>query len=132
MEVWTRRMLVSEADSNTVYLFANYRGKKESGAVYEPYLFAKLKAIQTEERGLIPKALEVEESYGIGRSFRRGSVTEAANAPNEECSPTDIQRNNRWRSEDRAGTKEAGLDMLQLYTDTLHSIKADLKFSKCL
>ena len=132
MEKWTRRIMASEARSETVYLFANLNGSKESGAVYEPYLFAKLKAIQEEERGLIPKSLEVAEAYGISRSFRRGSVTEAGNAPNDECNDMDIRRNNRWRSEDRAGTREAGLDMLQLYTDTMHSVEADLKFSRCL
>lgn len=132
MEKWTRRIMESEARSETVYLFANLNGSKESGAIYEPYLFAKLKAIQEEERGLIPKSLEVAEAYGISRSFRRGSVTEAGNAPNDECNDMDIRRNNRWRSEDRAGTREAGLDMLQLYTDTMHSVEADLKFSRCL
>ena len=133
MEKWTRRIMESEARSETVYLFANLNGSKESEAVYdEPYLFAKLKAIQEEERGLIPKSLEVAEAYGISRSFRRGSVTEAGNAPNDECNDMDIRRNNRWRSEDRAGTREAGLDMLQLYTDTMHSVEVDLKFSRCL
>ena len=93
---------------------------------------SKLRAIQTEEKGLLPRKLDVEEAFGISRSFRRGSVTAAGNAPNDECSNLDIKRNNRWRSEDRAGMKNAGLDMLQLYTDTLHSIEADLKFSSCL
>ena len=88
--------------------------------------------MQAEENGLIPRTLDVEEAYGIGRSFRRGSVTVAENAPNDECNDTDIKRNNRWRLEDKAGTKKASLDMLQLYTDTLHSTAADLKFSSCL
>ena len=132
MERWVRRVMQTEQNSLTKYLFANHNGRKESGGVYEPYLFAKLKAIQREETGLIPSSLDIEESYGIGRSFRRGSVTAAENAPNDECNDTDIKRNNRWRLEDQAGTRKASLDMLQLYTDTLHSVEADLKFSKCL
>ena len=132
MERWVRRILEEEARSNTKYLFASHTGKKESGSVYKPYLFSKLKAIQREEKGIVPKSVDVEEAFGISRSLRRGSVTAAENAPNEECNDTDIKRNNRWRLEDAAGTRKAGLDMLQLYTDTLHSIQADLKFSSCL
>ena len=72
------------------------------------------------------------EAYGIKRSFRRGSTTAASNAPNAECDDNDIKRNNRWRIEERAGTRSPDLDMLQLYTDTLQSIETELKFSKCL
>ena len=94
--------------------------------------FAKLLSVQKEEKGLLPRKLDIEDAFGVSRSFRRGSVTVAANAPNKECDDGDIARNNRWRSEDNAGTKNAGLNMLQLYTDTLHFVKADLKFSACL
>ena len=132
MERWVRRALESEEKFNTKYLFSNIQGKKDTGSIYEPYFYSKLKSIQREEKGLIPKSLDVEDAFGISRSLRRGSVTAAENAPNNECNDADIRRNNRWRMEDRAGTRKAGLDMLQLYTDTLHSVEADLKFSKCL
>ena len=87
---------------------------------------------QQSSRKMLPRKLDIDDAFGISRSFRRGSVTAAGNAPNSECNEMDIKRNNRWRTEDKAGTKNAGLDMLQLYTDTLHSVKADLKFSSCL
>ena len=132
IQKWIGRAIEYEHSSNTTFLFAAATGKKESGQMYEHYFFDKLKSVQSEERGLLPRKLDVEEAFGISRSFRRGSVTAAGNAPNSECNETDIKRNNRWRSEDKAGTKNAGLDMLQLYTDTLHSVKADLKFSSCL
>ena len=131
MEKWVRRVMETERYSNTKFLFADVKGRKEAGGVYEPYLYEKLRSVQRECVGLIPSALDIE-TYGIGRSFRRGSVTAAENAPNEECSEADIKRNNRWRLEDQAGMKTASLDMLQLYTDTLHSAGADLKFSTCL
>jgi hypothetical protein len=132
MKKWVTRAMQYEKSSRTAYLFAHADGKKESGQIYEPYFFTKLKAIQDEEKGLLPRRLDVEEAFGVSRSFRRGSVIAAGNAPKEECDENDINRNNRWRLENAAGTKEAGLDMLQLYTDTLHSVKADLKFSSCL
>ena len=85
-----------------------------------------------EEDGLIAKSLLVREAYGVSRSFRRGSTTAASNAPNSECNEDDINRNNRWRTEDRSGTRQPDLSMLQLYTDTTQSAKAELKFSLCL
>ena len=132
MRKWVNRAIKYETKSKTAFLFAHPDGKKESGQIYEPYFFSKLKSIQVEEKGLLPRKLDVEEAFGVSRSFRRGSVTAAGNAPKEECDEVDINRNNRWRVENAAGTKQAGLDMLQLYTDTLHSVKADLKFSACL
>ena len=132
MEKWVRRVLELEKGSRTAFLFAFPNGRKENGQVYEPYFINKLKSVQKEERGLLPRKLDVEEAFGVSRSFRRGSVTAAGNAPNKECDEGDIKRNNRWRTEDSAGTKNAGLDMVQLYTDTLHSVGADLKFSACL
>jgi hypothetical protein len=130
--IWIQRVSLIEKNSKTKYLFAKENGTKEKGGQYEEYLFNKLRQIQNEEDGLISKKIKVEEVFGIGRSFRRGSTTAATNAPNEECSDADIIRNNRWRKEERSGTKMASLDMLQLYTDTLQSVNADLKFSKCL
>ena len=132
MKKWVERAMDLEKDSRTTFLFASMYGKKDSAQIYEPYFFSKLRAVQLEEKGLLPSKLDVYTAFGISRSFRRGSVTAAGNAPNDECSEQDIKRNNRWRTEDKAGTKNAGLDMLQLYTDTLHSVKADLKFSFCL
>ncbi len=132
MERWVERSIELEVNSNTKYLFANSKGTKEKAGHYEDYLHTKLETIQKEEEGLVPKSVKVRDMYGIGRGFRRGSVTAATNAPNIECSDADIIRNNRWRKEERAGTKLASLDMLHHYTDTLHSVNADLKFSRCL
>ena len=132
MGKWVRRVMFHEEASSHVYLFSTEKGKKEKGGTYEGYLFQKLKAIQRDGTGLVPRSIDVEENYGIKRSFRRGSTTEARNAPNSKCNEQDIIRNNRWRSENRAGTKQANLSMIQLYTDTLNSTDADLKFSKCL
>jgi hypothetical protein len=132
MKLWAERIMISEKESKTKFLFANEKGTRETGGMYEGYLYQKLESIQNEEFGLIPKKIKIEEMYGISRSFRRGSTTAATNAPNDECNDTDIKRNNRWRTQERAGTKTAALDMIQHYTDTLQAVNADLKFSRCL
>ena len=130
--IWVERVSLYEKDSKTRYLFANPDGSKEKAGKYETYLFQTLEVIQLGMTGLIPVAIKVREVYGISRSFRRGATTEATNADNRECNSKDIERNNRWRTEDRANTKYADLDMLQLYTDTLQSVDAELKFSRVL
>jgi hypothetical protein len=76
--------------------------------------------------------LDAAEAFSVSHLFRRGSVTAAGNATNSKCNDTDIKLNNQYRAEDKASTYYAGLDMLQLYMDTLNSVKADLKFSSSL
>ena len=133
MKRWVDRIMNFESDSGNFYLLSNAKGEKDSGGVYQPYLVRILKSIQDERVGLVPPQIVVEESYGIKRSFRRGSVTDAGNVrPKELCSDDDIKRNNRWRQTDSAGTKAPALPMILLYTDTLHSVEADLRFSSCL
>lgn len=130
--VWVKRVSGYEQNSNTKYLFAFADGTKQKGGVYEEYLFRTLEDIQKEEEGMIARALKVRDAYGVSRSFRRSSTTQATNVDNKECGPNDIERNNRWRKEDKAGTKHADLNMLQLYTDTQQSANAELKFLRCL
>jgi hypothetical protein len=130
-ERWVKRLSNFERNSSTQFLFSDNKGRKESGKNYEPFLISKLKAVQKETNGIVPKGIEVEELFGVSRSFRRGSVAAASNAPNDECNEDDINRNNRWRKEDRAGTRNASLSMVQVYTDTLQAIEADLRFSTC-
>lgn len=132
MEKWVLRVIKEEKSSKSLYLFSDSSGNKESsGKVYERYLFSLLKEIQEKTTGLIPDKLDVEEAYGISRSGRRGGTTNAQNAPNEECSDKDIERNNRWRNEEKARHKKPSLSMIQLYTDSLYSLEADLRFSLC-
>ena len=132
MKKWVDRVISYERNENNLYLLSNEKGVKDTGGMYQPYLFSLLTAIQKERNGLIPIQLEVEESFGVKRSFRRGSVTDAGNVPNDICSDEDIERNNRWRKVAKAGTRSTSLKMIHLYTDTLHSTAADLRFSTCL
>ena len=109
---WVRHVSSYEMNNNTKYF--NDRMKQKAG-VYKEYLFRKLESVQKEEEGVMAKGIKVREAYVISCSFRRGSTTEATNGDNKECSDTDIERNSRWRSENKVDTKQAGLDMLQIY-----------------
>jgi len=96
-------------------------------------MFKLLEKIQARHPEHIPADSEVREAYGISRSCRHGANSEAQNAPNGDCEEKDINnRNNCWRAVDRAKTKKASMDMLQLYTDTRLTLTANLKFSSCL
>ena len=100
--------------------------------MYEDYLFSLLERVQRKHPEHIPASVEVREAFGISRSFRRGATSIAQNAPRLECDEGDIDRNNRWRLVDRARMKQASMKMQQLYTDTLLTLRADLRFSSCL
>jgi hypothetical protein len=132
MRLWVERVMELEKAGTTLYLFSDAQGRKESPSyTYESYFFSLLKEIQECRRELIPSIIDVEDAYGLSRSGRRGGTTGAQNAPNSECSKEDIERNNRWRKMDSAGTRQPGMSMIQLYTDTLHAVEADLRFSSC-
>jgi hypothetical protein len=132
MACWVDRVSEHEQNSENMYLFSDEQGRKESPSyVYESYMHSLLKRIQDKRPDLIPSIVDVEDAYGISRSGRRGGTTNAQNAPNSACSKEDIERNNRWRKLDRAGTRQAGMSMIQLYTDTLQSLESELRFSSC-
>ena len=129
---WVDRVAEHENDTKNLYLFSDEQGRKESPSyVYEPYMHSLLKRVQDKRPDLIPAIIDVEDAYGISRSGRRGGTTNAQNASNADCGKEDIERNNRWRKLDRAGTRQAGMSMIQLYTDTLQSLESELRFSAC-
>jgi len=131
-DLWVLRAIEAENDSTNKFLFSEATGEREKGGIYEDYMFKLLGKVQARHPEHIPADLEVREAYGISRSCRRKTNYEAQNAPNGDCEEKDINRNNRWRAVDRAKTKRASMDMLQLYTDTRLTLTADLKFSSCL
>ena len=132
MAKWVDKTVDNEYDKVNMYLFSDEQGRKESPSyVYESYMHSLLKRVQEKRPDLIPAIIDVEDAYGISRSGRRGGTTNAQNAPNSECGKEDIERNNRWRKLDRAGTRQAGMSMIQLYTDTLQSLESELRFSAC-
>ena len=131
-DLWVARAIETEGEATSKFLFSNDTGKREKGGVYEEYMFKLLERVQAQHPEHIPADLDVRAAYGLPRSCRRGANSEAQNAPNTDCEEKDINRNNRWRAIERAKTKRASMNMLQLYTDTRLTLTADLKFSSCL
>ena len=131
-DLWVERAIETEGDATSKFLFSDASGKREKGSVYEEYMFKLLEKVQARHPEHIPADLDIKAAYGLPRSCRRGANSEAQNASNQDCEEKDINRNNRWRAVERAKTKKASMNMLQLYTDTRLTLTADLKFSSCL
>ena len=78
---------------------------------------------------LIRGVVDVHEEYGLSRSFRRGSNSEAQN---RKVSESDIDRNNRWRKVEKAGAKKAKFSMQAHYTDVVVALESYLRYSQAL
>jgi hypothetical protein len=80
-------------------------------------ILVELDGIQKEEGDVISDTVDVFERYGVSRSFRRGSNTQAIN---QGVSDADIDHNNRWsRIEKSEGRTPAAVRMQQHYADVL-------------
>ena len=96
---------------------------------WEPGILERIIEVQRLHPELIRSEVDVCESYGISRSFRRGSNSEAQN---RGVSDSDIDKNNRWRKVDRAGSEKARLLMRDHYTDVMVSLKSFLRYLQAL
>jgi hypothetical protein len=79
--------------------FCDAVGKMVYSGVYKSRFFEILSEIQATNKELILESVEVAEDYGIGRSFRRGSDSEAIA---RGVDSSDIDAMNRWRIMERA------------------------------
>ena len=95
----------------------------------EPRILEMIIEVQRLHPELIRAEVNVYESYGLSRSFRRGSNSEAQN---RGVSDSDIDKNNRWRKVDRSGSKKARLVMRDHYTDVVVSLNFVLRYSQAL
>jgi hypothetical protein len=127
-DLWVARAIETEGDSRSKFLFSDDTGKRERGGVYEEYMFSYWRGCKHNTQNISQQVWILERLTVC----RRGANSEAQNAPNTDCEEKDINRNNRWRAIERAKTKKATMNMLQLYTDTRLTLTADLKFSSCL
>jgi hypothetical protein len=109
--------------------FRNSRGLKIKAGDMEPVFFDRLEQVQASRPDLIPTSDDVVEDYGIYRSFRRGSTSEATN---QGLPPEVIDANNRWRKFHRAGASRPTLQMRDHYADVRLTLKQTLRYSSSL
>jgi hypothetical protein len=73
-----------------------------------------LTMVQDLRPDLIPREVEIEEVYGVSRSFRRGSTSRVVD---RGVPPYVIDFNNHWWKNDRAGSMKPSLSMREHYTN---------------
>ena len=129
---WVNRMVEWYEQKGIVrgWVFRNFKtGDAARSSEYEWDIIMELEKIQRDSPEIINEKICVSEEYGVSRSFRRGSDT---HAQNQGVSITDIERNNRWRSEEHAGSKKVVLRMVHHYEEVSQMLKSLLRYSEPL
>eukprot|EP00978_Attheya_sp_CCMP212_P038609 scaffold192798_cov54-Attheya_sp.AAC.1 len=96
---WARRMVekMETLGRTTGYLFVNMKTERRAEcSQYKKSIFDKLREIQVSNPELIEPECEIEEEFGMQRSFRRGFDTECRNRGVKEA---DINAMCRWQVE---------------------------------
>lgn len=95
-------------------MFRTATGDPIRFGIMEAKFIERLEMVQMARPDLLSDQIEVAEVYGVRRSFRRGSTTEAGK---RGVPPEIIDSNNRWRRVEKAGTRQASMAMQEHYTD---------------
>jgi hypothetical protein len=104
-------------------------GNAARAGSYEYDILVELDGIQKEEGDVISDTVDVFERYGVSRSFRRGSNTQAIN---QGVSEADIDHNNRWSRTERSKGRTPMVRMQQHYADVLLMLPTFLRYSLAL
>ena len=97
VELWVRRLVEAQATFRRYQgpAFCTRSGTPACIADYELEILDRLHLIQQRQPDLIPPDVQIFEEYGLSRSFRRGSTSEARSRNVQE---NDINLINRWRT----------------------------------
>jgi hypothetical protein len=110
-------------------IMRNRDGTRLKGSEMGRTVLPRLKMIQFDRPDLIGPGIDVDEEFGMGRSIRRGSNSQAINAGlRKEV----IDRNNRWRKVERAKGRNPRLEMQEHYADARLIIGALVEYSQAL
>ena len=131
LKPWLCRAIALKANRGLFrgFLFVDDKGRRSSLKEFEGEILGRITRVQSYYPRLIMSSIDVQEEYGLSRSFRRGSNSEALN---RGVSKTSIYRNNRWRKVDRAGARKAKPPMRDHYTEVLVALKRYLEYSQAL
>ena len=89
--------------------------------------YRRLGFVQYFRPDLLSRDVDIEEVYGISRSFRRGSTSRATD---RGVPPEVTDANNRWRKIERAKSMKAtSLSMQEQYTDVTLTLNQLLRYS---
>ena len=95
----------------------------------EEVIFEGLEHIQDQDNHVIRGSVNVRQDFGLKRSFRRGSDSQAIN---QGVSESDIDLNNRWRRYEEARGRRPSLRMQHSYADVRLILDALLRYLQAL
>lgn len=110
-------------------LFRTSQGFPIRFSEMEPKFIEGLEVVQATRPDILSDQINVEDEFGIRRSFRRGSTTETGN---RGVPPEVIDANNRWQKVEKAGTSQASFTMREHYTDVRILLDKLLIYSSAL
>jgi hypothetical protein len=92
-------------------------------------LHLRLAVVQRMNPLLINQEADVEEEYGVSRSFRRGGTSTAIN---NGAHPDVVEMNGRWRKVHQGGASRPNITIREHYTDVRLTLNPLLEFSRHL
>ena len=128
---WVERLLqVTEEQGRTGggYVFVEKNGRPSKCGDFEGEFIKRLVEVRDSRPDLFEVGINIGEAYGVSRSLRRGSTTEAGN---RGCPPHIIEMNNRWRKIERARGRAGAFRMIEKYTEIRLALKNLWMYSRC-
>jgi hypothetical protein len=128
---WASQLMESllERNHRHGFVFSDRKGEQTKASTLEPRFFEQLHWVQMCYPDLFAPNVNIEDDYGIPRSCRRGSSTEAAN----QGMPSDtIKMICRWRKVERAQGRAPNLGMREHYMEVTQALEAFLLYSRPL
>ncbi len=111
------------------HFFRDSNGLRLRACHFEPRFFGRLEMVKTIRPHLLASIDNIEDEFGVSRSFRRGATSEAVN---QGAKPDVLDANNRWRRVEQAGASNPSLSMREHYTDVRLTLNQRLQFSRYL
>ena len=130
--MWTERFLdmwLKAGGKKRGFAFADEKGRPKRYSEFDAEFVERVKEVQDTRPNLFPHGVNINDSYSLRRSPRRGSTSEAQNRniPGEV-----VDMNNRWRKVERAGAKAPNMTMRQHYTEIELMLPTLIKYSLML
>ncbi len=131
VEKWVRRLVSTQQHQGRFKgpAFTTVTGEVARMKDYELAILDRIHAIQTHQPSIVSPDVNVYDDYGLSRSFRRGSTSEARS---RGVSDRDVDLANRWRSFENAQGRRPRLTMHDHYSDIRLMIPALIRYSSSL
>jgi hypothetical protein len=109
--------------------FCDSFGNVAKTKIYENAILERFCVIQRQDNSPIPRDVNVYDDYGVSRSFRRGSCSEARARGVDD---RDVDCTNRWRNHENARGRKPRRAMRDHYSDIEILVPALLRYSMAL